>query len=114
MLRMYSAGRREGPRSQFAFMLAAASAPPRIPAPHQSHGIRYMMSLTSRVVCLVRYRYSMNTQERVWRTKSIMLIQELDYRQDVGKLLSIGRETLLKEKRNKLAVNFIDGYCNEP
>ncbi|KAF2848892.1 short chain dehydrogenase/reductase-like protein SDR [Plenodomus tracheiphilus IPT5] len=38
----------------------------------------------------------------------------LDCRQDVEKLLSIGRETLLKENRNKLTVNFIDGYCNEP
>ncbi|CBX92231.1 hypothetical protein IAQ61_000411 [Plenodomus lingam] len=38
----------------------------------------------------------------------------LDCRQDVGKLLEIGRATLLKENRNKLTVNFIDGYCNEP
>lgn len=38
----------------------------------------------------------------------------LDCRQDVGKLLEIGRETLLKENRNTLTVNFIDGYCNEP
>ncbi|CAE7194002.1 hypothetical protein CFE70_007312 [Pyrenophora teres f. teres 0-1] len=38
----------------------------------------------------------------------------LDCRQDVSKLLSIGRETLLKENRNTLTVNFIDGYCNEP
>ncbi|XP_014560885.1 hypothetical protein COCVIDRAFT_88501 [Bipolaris victoriae FI3] len=38
----------------------------------------------------------------------------LDCRQDVAKLLSIGRETLMKEKRNTLTVHFIDGYCNEP
>jgi NAD(P)-dependent dehydrogenase (short-subunit alcohol dehydrogenase family) len=38
----------------------------------------------------------------------------LDCRQDVGKLLEKGRETLLKEKRNTLTVNFLDGYCNEP
>ncbi|KAF1937544.1 NAD(P)-binding protein [Clathrospora elynae] len=38
----------------------------------------------------------------------------LDCRQDVSKLLDIGRETLLKENRNTLTVNFIDGYCNEP
>ncbi|KAF2471623.1 NAD(P)-binding protein [Lindgomyces ingoldianus] len=38
----------------------------------------------------------------------------LDCRQDVTKLLEKGRETLLKEKRNKLTVNFLEGYCNEP
>jgi NAD(P)-dependent dehydrogenase (short-subunit alcohol dehydrogenase family) len=38
----------------------------------------------------------------------------LDCRQDVGKLLEYGRERLLKEKRNTLGVNFLDGYCNEP
>ncbi|KAH5396144.1 hypothetical protein HBI23_219780 [Parastagonospora nodorum] len=38
----------------------------------------------------------------------------LDCRQDVAKLLEIGRKTLLKENRNTLTVNFIDGYCNEP
>ncbi|USP76657.1 hypothetical protein yc1106_03931 [Curvularia clavata] len=38
----------------------------------------------------------------------------LDCRQDVSKLLSIGRQTLLKENRNTLTVNFIEGYCNEP
>ncbi|KAF1835115.1 NAD(P)-binding protein [Decorospora gaudefroyi] len=38
----------------------------------------------------------------------------LDCRQDVSKLLEYGRENLLKENRNKLTVNFIDGYCNEP
>jgi len=38
----------------------------------------------------------------------------LDCRQDVRNLLEIGRDTLLKENRNKLTVNFIDGYCNEP
>lgn len=38
----------------------------------------------------------------------------LDCRQDVSKLLAIGRETLLKENRNTLTVNFIEGYCNEP
>ncbi|KAF2004911.1 NAD(P)-binding protein [Amniculicola lignicola CBS 123094] len=38
----------------------------------------------------------------------------LDCRQDVSKLIGIGRETLLKDKRNTLTVNFVDGYCNEP
>ncbi|KAJ4365031.1 hypothetical protein N0V83_008647 [Neocucurbitaria cava] len=38
----------------------------------------------------------------------------IDCRQDVGKLLDIGRETLLKENRNTLTVNFIEGYTNEP
>jgi hypothetical protein len=38
----------------------------------------------------------------------------LDCRQDVGLLLEKGRETLLKEKRNTLTVNFLEGYCNEP
>ncbi|CAN9249934.1 unnamed protein product [Alternaria alternata] len=38
----------------------------------------------------------------------------LDCRQDVRNLLEIGRDTLLKENRNKLTVNFIEGYCNEP
>ncbi|KAH8730338.1 short chain dehydrogenase/reductase-like protein SDR [Phaeosphaeriaceae sp. PMI808] len=38
----------------------------------------------------------------------------LDCRQDVAKLLEIGRDTLMKENRNTLTVNFIDGYCNEP
>jgi hypothetical protein len=37
-----------------------------------------------------------------------------DCRQDVTKLLEVGRETLMKENRNTLTVNFIDGYCNEP
>ncbi|KAF2736381.1 NAD(P)-binding protein [Polyplosphaeria fusca] len=38
----------------------------------------------------------------------------LDCRQDVRKLLEYGREAMLKEKRNTLGVNFLDGYCNEP
>ncbi|ORY11102.1 hypothetical protein BCR34DRAFT_664558 [Clohesyomyces aquaticus] len=38
----------------------------------------------------------------------------LDCRQDVTRLLEKGREALLKEKRNALTVNFLDGYCNEP
>ncbi|KAF2642396.1 NAD(P)-binding protein [Massarina eburnea CBS 473.64] len=38
----------------------------------------------------------------------------LDCRQDVTRLLETGRETLLKEKRNVLTVNFLDGYTNEP
>ncbi|KAF1849638.1 short chain dehydrogenase/reductase-like protein SDR [Cucurbitaria berberidis CBS 394.84] len=38
----------------------------------------------------------------------------IDCRQDVSKLLEIGRETLQKENRNTLTVNFIDGYANEP
>ncbi|KAF2833461.1 NAD(P)-binding protein [Ophiobolus disseminans] len=37
-----------------------------------------------------------------------------DCRQDIAKLLDYGRERLLKENRNTLTVNFIDGYCNEP
>ncbi|KAF2278046.1 short chain dehydrogenase/reductase-like protein SDR [Westerdykella ornata] len=38
----------------------------------------------------------------------------LDCRQDLGKLLSEGRDKLLKAKLNTLTVNFLDGYCNEP
>ncbi|PSN68608.1 short chain dehydrogenase/reductase-like protein SDR [Corynespora cassiicola Philippines] len=38
----------------------------------------------------------------------------LDCRQDVARLLEIGRATLLKEKRNTLTVNFVEGYANEP
>ncbi|KAF2021503.1 NAD(P)-binding protein [Aaosphaeria arxii CBS 175.79] len=38
----------------------------------------------------------------------------LDCRQDISRLLEKGREALLKEKRNLLTVNFLDGYCNEP
>jgi NAD(P)-dependent dehydrogenase (short-subunit alcohol dehydrogenase family) len=38
----------------------------------------------------------------------------LDCRQDVGVLLEKGREELLREKRNTLTVNFLDGYANEP
>ncbi|KAF1960079.1 NAD(P)-binding protein [Byssothecium circinans] len=38
----------------------------------------------------------------------------LDCRQDVRKLLEKGREALLKEKKNVLTVNFLDGYANEP
>ncbi|KAH7371501.1 hypothetical protein BKA66DRAFT_182660 [Pyrenochaeta sp. MPI-SDFR-AT-0127] len=38
----------------------------------------------------------------------------LDCRQDVSRLQEIGRETLLKETRNRLTVNFIEGYQNEP
>lgn len=37
-----------------------------------------------------------------------------DCRQDVTKLLEIGRDVLLKEKINTLGVNFVDGYKNEP
>ncbi|OAK99671.1 NAD(P)-binding protein [Phaeosphaeriaceae sp. SRC1lsM3a] len=38
----------------------------------------------------------------------------LDCRQDVNELYKIGRETLIKDFRNQLTVNFIDGYRNEP
>lgn len=38
----------------------------------------------------------------------------LDCRQDVSRLLGIGREALIKENRNRLTVNFVEGYCNEP
>jgi hypothetical protein len=38
----------------------------------------------------------------------------LDCRQDVGVLLEKGRDELLKEKRNTLTVNFLEGYANEP
>jgi hypothetical protein len=39
---------------------------------------------------------------------------KIDCRQDVSKLLEQGREKLLKERRNTLTVNFLDGYTNEP
>jgi len=38
----------------------------------------------------------------------------LDSRQDVTRLLQVGRETLKRERLNTLGVNFIEGYCNEP
>lgn len=38
----------------------------------------------------------------------------IDCRQDVTRLLEKGRDALLKEKRNVLTVNFLDGYANEP
>ncbi|KAF2690890.1 NAD(P)-binding protein [Lentithecium fluviatile CBS 122367] len=38
----------------------------------------------------------------------------LDCRQDVERLLGVGREKLLKEKKNVLTVNFLEGYANEP
>ncbi|KAK7190967.1 hypothetical protein DPSP01_009168 [Paraphaeosphaeria sporulosa] len=38
----------------------------------------------------------------------------IDCRQDVTRLLEKGREALLKERRNVLTVNFLDGYENEP
>jgi NAD(P)-dependent dehydrogenase (short-subunit alcohol dehydrogenase family) len=38
----------------------------------------------------------------------------LDCRQNVEVLLEKGRETLLREKKNILGMNFLDGYCNEP
>jgi hypothetical protein len=38
----------------------------------------------------------------------------VDCRQDVERLLGVGREALLKEKRNVLTVNFLEGYSNEP
>lgn len=38
----------------------------------------------------------------------------IDCRQDLGKLLEVGREKLLKDKYNTLGVKFLEGYCNEP
>lgn len=38
----------------------------------------------------------------------------LDCRQDLGRLLEVGRETMLKEHYNYLGVKFLEGYCNEP
>ncbi|CZR67967.1 uncharacterized protein PAC_17866 [Phialocephala subalpina] len=38
----------------------------------------------------------------------------LDSRQDVEKLLAVGREGLKKGQLNTLGVNFLEGYCNEP
>jgi NAD(P)-dependent dehydrogenase (short-subunit alcohol dehydrogenase family) len=38
----------------------------------------------------------------------------LDCRQDLGRLLDVGRATLLKDKSNTLGVTFLEGYCNEP
>jgi hypothetical protein len=38
----------------------------------------------------------------------------VDCRQDVGKLLDVGREGLKSKGLNTLGVKFLDGYCNEP
>jgi len=38
----------------------------------------------------------------------------VDCRQDVGKLLEVGREGLKSKGLNTLGVKFLDGYCNEP
>ena len=38
----------------------------------------------------------------------------LDSRQDISKLLEVGREELKKRDLNTLGVRFLDGYCNEP
>jgi len=38
----------------------------------------------------------------------------IDSRQDITKLLSVGRESLRNQRLNTLGVNFLDGYCNEP
>ncbi|KAE9368040.1 short chain dehydrogenase/reductase-like protein SDR [Stipitochalara longipes BDJ] len=38
----------------------------------------------------------------------------LDCRQDVTKLLAVGREGLKSKQLNMLGVNFLEGYCNEP
>jgi hypothetical protein len=38
----------------------------------------------------------------------------LDSRQDVTKLLGVGRDVLKRERLNTLGVSFIDEYCNEP
>lgn len=45
---------------------------------------------------------------------SVLAQRKVDCRQDVTKLLEQGRENLLKEKRNTLTVNFLNGYANEP
>jgi NAD(P)-dependent dehydrogenase (short-subunit alcohol dehydrogenase family) len=38
----------------------------------------------------------------------------VDCRQDVGKLLEVGRKGLKSMGLNTLTVKFLDGYCNEP
>lgn len=38
----------------------------------------------------------------------------LDSRQDVERLLAVGREGLKKQGLNTLGVNLLEGYCNEP
>jgi hypothetical protein len=38
----------------------------------------------------------------------------LDCRQDLTKLLAVGREGLKSKQLNTLSVNFLEGYCNEP
>lgn len=38
----------------------------------------------------------------------------IDCRQDVGKLLEVGREGLKSKGLNTLSVKFLGGYCNEP
>jgi hypothetical protein len=48
------------------------------------------------------------------RAPDICQLIAVDCRQDVSILLNIGRKTLLNENRNRLTVNFVEGYCNEP
>jgi NAD(P)-dependent dehydrogenase (short-subunit alcohol dehydrogenase family) len=38
----------------------------------------------------------------------------LDCRQDLGKLIEVGREKLRLEKYNTLGMRFLEGYSNEP
>ena len=38
----------------------------------------------------------------------------LDCRQDITRLLELGREELKRKRLNTLGVEFLDGYCNEP
>jgi hypothetical protein len=38
----------------------------------------------------------------------------VDCRQDMERLIGVGRAALLKEKKNVLTVNFLEGYANEP
>jgi hypothetical protein len=38
----------------------------------------------------------------------------LDCRQDVMRLLEVGREELKEKRTNVLGVGFLEGWCNEP
>jgi NAD(P)-dependent dehydrogenase (short-subunit alcohol dehydrogenase family) len=38
----------------------------------------------------------------------------IDCRQDLSKVMALGREKLLKEHYNCLGMKFLEGYCNEP
>ena len=37
-----------------------------------------------------------------------------DCRQDIEKVMKVGRESLLKQGLYTLKMDFIEGYCNEP